>query len=154
MFEQINISPTFSTLGFFFLLRKNILFSFCSPREILSLILSPQDSNTAIASLQDFTLLQKIFERHGRYADLLSILEDDELKLKQKFLHDKQEFGRLKIELLIHAKLWEQLFEYSKQAILNELNESRTSLSSDTDGRPDRMVWESLLKAGNHLSKR
>jgi hypothetical protein len=157
-FEQINISLAIFTLGFFFLSRNSIpsgfSFSFYSLRKIPSLILSLQDSNAAINSLQDFALLQKLFERHGRHADLLSILEDDRLKLKQKLLHDNQEFGRLKMELLFHAKLWEQLFEYSKQVISNKLDESGTSHSSDTDCRPDRKAYESLLMAGNQLSRR
>jgi len=157
MFEQINISLAVFTLCFF--LSRNSIpsgfsFSFYSLWKIPSLILSLQDSNTAINSLQDFALLQKLFERRGRHADLLSILEDDRLKLKQKLLHDDQEFGRLKMELLLHAKLWEQLFEYSKQVISNKLDESGTSPSRDTDCRPDRKAYESLLMAGNQLSRR
>jgi hypothetical protein len=98
-------------------------------------------------------LLQKIFERSGRHADLLSILENNELKLQHKFLADKQEFSRMKVDLLFQAKLWEQLFEFSKQAIENGLNESGMSSISSTNCRPDRMAYESLLKAGDQLSK-
>jgi len=98
--------------------------------------------------------LQKLFERHGRHAELLSILGNDELKLQHKFLHDKQEFGRMKMDLLLHAKLWEQLFDFSKQAISNEFNDSGMSPINNIDCRPDRMAYESLLKAGDQLSRR
>ncbi|KAJ9191343.1 hypothetical protein DTO021D3_2592 [Paecilomyces variotii] len=110
------------------------------PKELLS---PPR----AVQTAEELLLLIKIFEKQDRYAEIVKILDSENLGIKSRIVQNDWSFVRSKIISLENAKLWNDGAAFAK-SLLSGSEDSIALKESD-----DWAVWNLLLSATQNAER-
>ncbi|KAL1858493.1 hypothetical protein Plec18170_002692 [Paecilomyces lecythidis] len=111
------------------------------PKELLS---PPR----AVQTAEELLLLIKIFEKQDRYAEIVKILDSENLGIKSRIVQNDWSFVRSKIIGLENAQLWDDGAAFAK-SLLSGSEDSIALKESD-----DWAVWNLLLSATQNAGKK
>ncbi|KAL2007064.1 hypothetical protein VTN00DRAFT_8502 [Thermoascus crustaceus] len=109
------------------------------PKELLS---PPR----AIQTSEELLLLTKIFELQGRHAEVVSILDSENLGISSRVVQNDWSFVRAKLLNLEKAEKWDEGLSYAKSLL-------DTTDAEALKERDDWTVWNLLLSATQKIDK-
>ncbi|KAL4978030.1 N-acetyltransferase B complex non catalytic subunit-domain-containing protein [Aspergillus desertorum] len=107
------------------------------PKELLS---PPR----AIQSAEELLLLVKIFESQGRHAEVVKILDSDNLGIKSRIVQNDWSYVGVKLSNLEKAEMWTEGLSYAKQLLAIPSSEEEKKTIQERD---DWAVWHLLATA-------
>lgn len=102
----------------------------------------------AVQTAEELLLLIKIFEKQDRYAEIVKILDSENLGIKSRIIQNDWSFVRSKIIGLENAQLWDDGAAFAK-SLLSGSEDSIALKESD-----DWAVWNLLLSATQNAGKK
>ncbi|KAL4921271.1 N-acetyltransferase B complex non catalytic subunit-domain-containing protein [Aspergillus aurantiobrunneus] len=112
------------------------------PKELLS---PPR----AIQSAEELLLLVKIYEFQGRHAEIVKILDSDNLGIKSKMVRNDWSFVGVKLSSLEKAEMWVEGLLYTKELLAMPSNETEQKAIQEHD---DWAVWHLLVTATQKIN--
>ncbi|KAL3481650.1 N-acetyltransferase B complex non catalytic subunit-domain-containing protein [Aspergillus californicus] len=112
------------------------------PKELLS---PPR----AIQSAEELLLLVKIYESQGRHAEIVKILDSNNLGIKSKMIQNDWSFIGVKLASLEKAEMWADGLSYAKELLAIPSNEEGQKAIQERD---DWAVWHLLLTATKKIN--
>ncbi|KAL3437638.1 N-acetyltransferase B complex non catalytic subunit-domain-containing protein [Aspergillus tetrazonus] len=107
------------------------------PKELLS---PPR----AIQSAEELLLLVKIFESQGRHAEIIKILDSDNLGINSRIIQNDWSFVGVKLSNLEKAEMWTEGLLYAKELLAIPSSEEERKAIQERD---DWAVWHLLVTA-------
>ncbi|KAL5003894.1 N-acetyltransferase B complex non catalytic subunit-domain-containing protein [Aspergillus recurvatus] len=107
------------------------------PKELLS---PPR----AIQSAEELLLLVKIFESQGRHAEIVKILDSDNLGINSRIVQNDWSFVGVKLSNLEKAEMWTESLSYAKELLAIPSSEEEKKTIQERD---DWAVWHLLVTA-------
>ncbi|GES62553.1 cytoskeleton organization protein [Aspergillus terreus] len=112
------------------------------PKELLS---PPR----AIQSSEELLLLVKIFESQGRHAEVVKILDSENLGITSRLIQNDWTFVGVKLANLEKAQMWTEGLSYTKTLLAIPTNDAERK---DLQERDDWAVWSLLVNATRNLN--
>ncbi|PYH77225.1 cytoskeleton organization protein [Aspergillus uvarum CBS 121591] len=112
------------------------------PKELLS---PPR----AIQSAEELLLLVKIFESQERHAEVVKILDSDNLGLNSRVVQNDWSFVGVKLSSLEKAQMWTEGLDYAKSLLTIPSNEEELKALQERD---DWAVWHLLLTSTQRIN--
>jgi N-terminal acetyltransferase B complex non-catalytic subunit len=114
----------------------------CIQKELLS---PPR----AIQSSEELLLLVKIFESQGRHAEVVKILDSENLGITSRLIQNDWTFVGVKLANLEKAQMWTEGLSYTKTLLAIPTNDAERK---DLQERDDWAVWSLLVNATRNLN--
>ncbi|KAL4944916.1 hypothetical protein BDV06DRAFT_186114 [Aspergillus oleicola] len=112
------------------------------PKELLS---PPR----AIQSAEELLLLVKIYESQGKHAEIVKVLDSENLGLKSKMVQNDWSFVGEKLSSLEKAGMWTEGLSYTKELLAIPTTEEEKKAIQERD---DWAVWHLLVTATQEIN--
>ncbi|KAL4809004.1 N-acetyltransferase B complex non catalytic subunit-domain-containing protein [Aspergillus unguis] len=112
------------------------------PKELLS---PPR----AIQSAEELLLLVKIYESQGKHADIVKILDSDNLGIKSNIVQNDWSFVGVKLSSLEKAEMWTEGLSYAKELLAIPTTEAEKKAIHERD---DWAVWHLLVTSTQKIN--
>ncbi|KAL4964734.1 MDM20/NAA25 family protein [Aspergillus stella-maris] len=112
------------------------------PKELLS---PPR----AIQTAEELLLLVKIYESQGKHAEIVKILNSENLGIKSKMVRNDWSFVGVKLSSLEQAEMWTEGLAYTKELLAIPTTEEEKKAIQERD---DWAVWHLLVTATQKIN--
>ncbi|KAL4927148.1 MDM20/NAA25 family protein [Aspergillus undulatus] len=103
----------------------------------------------AIQSAEELLLLVKIYESQGRHAEIVKVLDSENLGIKSKMVQNDWSFVGVKLSSLEKAEMWSEGLSYAKELLAIPTTEEERKAIQERD---DWAVWHLLVTATQRMN--